>query len=97
MDRRLRAAVHGWNPPPAIGRRSALTAAMSARRPYDDQQLELFRARRRYRRARRAGSWPFLARQSPPRDADRLPHGRVSIRVEATVEHGMATIWDADV
>jgi plasmid replication initiation protein len=74
---------------------------MSARRPYDDQQLELFRARAGDIAARDAQdlmSWPFFSlakvRRVTPID---FHMGEVSIRVEATAEHGMATIWDADV
>jgi plasmid replication initiation protein len=74
---------------------------MSARRPYDEQQLELFRARAGDIAARDAQdlmSWPFFSlakvRRVTPID---FRMGEVSIRVEATVEHGMATIWDADV
>lgn len=43
-------------------------------------------------------SWPFFSlaksRRVTPID---FRMGEVSIRVEATVEHGMATIWDADI
>ena len=43
-------------------------------------------------------SWPFFSlaksRRVTPID---FRMGDVSIRVEATAEHGMATIWDADV
>ncbi|MER9998792.1 replication initiator protein A [Mesorhizobium sp. M0051] len=43
-------------------------------------------------------SWPFFSlaksRRLTPID---FRMGEVSIRVEATVEHGMATIWDADI
>jgi plasmid replication initiation protein len=74
---------------------------MSARRSHDDQQLELFRARSGDMAARDAQdlmSWPFFSlaksRRVAPID---FRMGEVSIRVEATVEHGMATIWDADV
>jgi plasmid replication initiation protein len=43
-------------------------------------------------------SWPFfsLAKTRRVRPID-FQMGEVSIRVEATPEHGMATIWDADV
>jgi plasmid replication initiation protein len=68
---------------------------------YDDQQLELFRARAGDIAARDAQdlmSWPFFSlakvRRVTPID---FRMGDVSIRVEATAEHGMATIWDADV
>ncbi|MCW5694858.1 MAG: replication initiator protein A [Pseudolabrys sp.] len=74
---------------------------MSSRRPYGDQQLELFRARAGDIAARDAQdlmSWPFFSlakvRRVTPID---FRMGEVSIRVQATAEHGMATIWDADV
>ena len=74
---------------------------MSASRSYDSQQLELFRARAGDIAARDAQdlmSWPFFSlakvRRVTPID---FRMGEVSIRVEATAEHGMATIWDADV
>ena len=74
---------------------------MPAHRPYDDQQLELFRARTAGIAARDTQdlmSWPFFSlaksRRVTPID---FRMGKVSIRVEATTEHGMATIWDADV
>jgi hypothetical protein len=71
------------------------------RRTIDDQQLELFRARpgdMALRDAQDLMSWPFFSlaktRRVQPID---FRMGEVSIRVEATPEHGMATIWDADV
>ncbi|MGO4830893.1 replication initiator protein A, partial [Rhizobiaceae sp. 2RAB30] len=74
---------------------------MSARRTDQGQQLELFRARSGDIAARDAQdlmSWPFFSlaksRRVTPID---FRMGEVSIRVEATAEHGMATIWDADV
>lgn len=74
---------------------------MAARRTYEDQQLELFRARSGDIAARDAQdlmSWPFFSlaksRRVTPID---FRMGEVTIRVEATAEHGMATIWDADV
>jgi plasmid replication initiation protein len=74
---------------------------MTARRTYQGQQLELFRARSGEIAARDAQdlmSWPFFSlgksRRITPID---FRMGDVSIRVEATAEHGMATIWDADV
>lgn len=74
---------------------------MSARRTDGDRQLELFRARPGDIAARDAQdlmSWPFFSlaksRRVTPID---FRMGEVSIRVEATAEHGMATIWDADV
>ncbi|BCH21611.1 hypothetical protein MesoLjLb_13960 [Mesorhizobium sp. L-8-3] len=78
-----------------------MSVAMSARRTYQGQQLELFRARSGDIAARDAQdlmSWPFFSlaksRRVTPID---FRMGDVSIRVEATAEHGMATIWDADV
>jgi plasmid replication initiation protein len=74
---------------------------MSVRRTYQGQQLQLFRARSGGIAARDAQdlmSWPFFSlaksRRVTPID---FRMGDVSIRVEATAEHGMATIWDADV
>lgn len=74
---------------------------MSPRRTDDDRQLELFRARSGGIAARDAQdlmSWPFFSlaksRRVTPID---FRMGDVSIRVEATAEHGMATIWDADI
>jgi DNA mismatch repair protein MutS len=71
------------------------------RRAINDQQLELFRARpgdMALRDAQDLMSWPFFSlaktRRIQPID---FRMGEVSIRVEATPEHGMATIWDADV
>jgi plasmid replication initiation protein len=71
------------------------------RRTIDDQQLELFRARpgeMTLRDAQDLMSWPFfsLAKTRRVRPID-FQMGEVSIRVEATPQHGMATIWDADV
>ena len=71
------------------------------RRIIDDQQLELFRARpgdMALRDAQDLMSWPFfsLAKTRRVRPID-FQMGEVSIRVEATPQHGMATIWDADV
>ena len=43
-------------------------------------------------------SWPFFSLAKTPRVQPIDFHmGEVTIRVEATREHGMATIWDADV
>ena len=74
---------------------------MSARRPSDNPPLEIFRARSGDIAARDAQdlmSWPFFSlaksRRVTPID---FRMGEVTIRVEATAEHGMATIWDADV
>lgn len=71
------------------------------RRSVDDHQLELFRARpgdMPPRDAQDLMSWPFFSLAKTPRVRPidfRL--GDVTIVVEATHEHGMATIWDADV
>jgi len=69
--------------------------------PAERQQLALFRAlpgRMAPRDAQDLMSWPFFSlsksRRVQPID---FQMGEVSIRVEATIEHGMATIWDADV
>ncbi len=65
------------------------------------RQLELFQARQAAfvpRDAQDLMSWPFFSlaksRRVTPID---FRMGEVSIRVEATAEHGMATIWDADI
>jgi plasmid replication initiation protein len=67
----------------------------------DDQQLELFRARpgdMALRDAQDLMSWPFFSLAKTPRVRPiDFRMGEVTIRVEATPEHGMATIWDADV
>src|SRR3546814_10867191 len=43
-------------------------------------------------------SYPFFAPSKPHRIAPiDIAAGGISIRVEAVPEHGMATIWDADV
>jgi plasmid replication initiation protein len=74
---------------------------MSPRRTYHGEQLELFRARPGDMAARDAQdlmSWPFFSLAKSHRVTPIDFHmGDVSIRVEATAEHGMATIWDADV
>ncbi|WP_454918754.1 replication initiator protein A [Xanthobacter sediminis] len=74
---------------------------MSTRRTVEGRQLELFRALPGDIAARDAQdlmSWPFFSlaksRRVTPID---FRMGEVSIRVEATAAHGMATIWDADV
>ena len=79
----------------------ALSGSGRMRRAIDDQQLELFRARSgdmALRDAQDLMSWPFFSlaktRRVQPID---FRMGEVSIRVEATPEHGMATVWDADV
>ncbi|QKC98377.1 replication initiator protein A [Mesorhizobium sp. NZP2298] len=70
-------------------------------RSTDHGQLDLFHARASVltpRDAQDLMSWPFFSlaksRRVAPID---FRMGDVSIRVEATVEHGMATIWDADI
>jgi plasmid replication initiation protein len=69
--------------------------------PNERQQLDLFRAlpgRMAPRDSQDLMSWPFFSlsksRRVLPID---FRMGEVSIRVEATPEHGMATIWDADI
>lgn len=71
------------------------------RSPAARQQLELFRALPGDlvpRDAQDLMAYPFFSlaksRRTKPID---FSAGPVSIRVEATAEHGMATIWDADV
>src|SRR5687767_2824101 len=65
------------------------------------EQLEAFRAlpgELAVRDAQDLMAYPFFnlakSRRTAPID---FRAGEVSIRVEATAEHGMATIWDADV
>ncbi len=65
------------------------------------EQLDLFRARSgpiAPRDAQDLMSWPFfsLAKSRRTRPID-FRMGSVSITVEAVPEHGMATIWDADI
>ncbi|WMT86493.1 replication initiator protein A [Pelagibacterium sp. 26DY04] len=67
----------------------------------ETDQLDLFRARSGAiapRDAQDLMAWPFFSlaksRRIAPID---FRMGEVVIRVEATVEHGMATIWDADI
>ncbi|RVG25670.1 RepA replication protein [Sinorhizobium meliloti] len=74
---------------------------MTTHRTYQGQQLELFQARGGDIAARDAQdlmSWPFfsLAKSRRVRPID-FKMGDVAIRVEPTAEHGMATIWDADI
>jgi plasmid replication initiation protein len=64
-------------------------------------QLDLFRARSgaiALRDAQDLMAWPFFSlaksRRVTPID---FRMGEVVIRVEATAEHGLATIWDADI
>ncbi|AMD61584.1 RepA replication protein [Agrobacterium tumefaciens] len=74
---------------------------MSSHRIYLGQQLELFRpcgGDIAVRDAQDLMAWPFFSlaksRRVTPID---FRMGDISIRVEATAEHGMATIWDADI
>jgi len=67
----------------------------------DGEQLDLFVGQGSHIAARDAQdlmAWPFfsLAKSKRVRPID-FRMGEVSILVEATAEHGMATIWDADV
>ena len=94
---RLRAAQSRPNP----HRRAVAKGSVGMRRYADDQQLELYRARpgdMAPRDAQDLMSWPFFSLAKTPRVRPIDFHmGEVTIRVEATQEHGMATIWDADV
>jgi plasmid replication initiation protein len=67
----------------------------------DRPQLELFRALPGDLAARDAQdlmAYPFFSLAKTPRTAPiDFKTGEIAIRVEATAEHGMATIWDADV
>ncbi len=74
-----------------------MTAAITA----SDRQLDLFRAipgELAPRDAQDLMAWPFfsLAKSRRVKPID-FRMGDVSIQVEATPEHGMATIWDADI
>jgi len=76
---------------------------MSATPRRDDEraQLEIFRALPGDLAARDAQdlmAYPFFSLAKTHRTAPiDFRAGEISIRVEATAEHGMATIWDADV
>lgn len=74
---------------------------MPLRRPTGQQQLELFRARPGTfapRDAQDLMAYPFFSLAKSHRTAPIVfDSGAVAIRVEAVPEHGMATIWDADV
>jgi plasmid replication initiation protein len=71
-----------------------------ARRP-PSEPLELFRALPgdlAPRDAQDLMAYPFFSLAKTPRTAPiDFKAGEIAIRVEATAEHGMATIWDADV
>ncbi|MGX9147857.1 replication initiator protein A [Mesorhizobium sp. 128a] len=69
--------------------------------PTDLEPIALFHARpgkMALRDAQDLMAWPFfsLAKSRRIRPID-FRMGEVAIRVEATIEHGMATIWDADI
>ena len=86
-----RARADGGRPmscPPQPNTMSASSSICSARCPAIS------------RRAMRRISWPIRSSRSPSRSAWRRStsgRARSTIRVEAVPEHGMATIWDADV
>jgi plasmid replication initiation protein len=69
--------------------------------PAIDGQLDLFRALPGEFAARDAQdlmTWPFFSLAKSPRTRPiDFRMGEVEILVEATAEHGMATIWDADI
>src|SRR6202795_2660200 len=78
-------------------------SAVSMRRRYgsEREQLDLFRALPgdlAPRDAQDLMAYPFFSlaksRRTVPID---FRAGKIAIRVEAVPEHGMATIWDADV
>ena len=70
-------------------------------RPSEREQLELFRALPgdlAPRDAQDLMAYPFFSLAKTPRTTPiDFRSGEVTIRVEAVAEHGMATIWDADV
>lgn len=77
------------------------SAAMRRRGPSEREQLDLFRAIPGELAARDAQdlmAYPFfsLAKSHRTTPID-FKAGAITIRVEAVAEHGMATIWDADV
>lgn len=71
------------------------------RRLVEDEQLPRFRARTAdmaVRDSQDLMAWPFFSLAKSRRRTPIDFHvGNISIRVEATLEHGMATIWDADI
>jgi len=75
--------------------------AGSPHRDDNQEQLEIFRAlpgELAPRDAQDLMAYPFFSLSKTHRIAPIDFHaGVISIRVEATAEHGMATIWDADV
>ena len=77
------------------------TAAIRRRRPSEREQLDLFRAIPGELAARDAQdlmAYPFFSLAKSHRIAPiDFKAGAITIRVEAVPEHGMATIWDADV
>jgi len=74
---------------------------MARSRTSERQQLELFRALPRDlapRDAQDLMAYPFFSLSKSPRTTPiDFRSGAVAIRVEAVPEHGMATIWDADI
>lgn len=74
---------------------------MARSRTSERQQLELFRALPSDlapRDAQDLMAYPFFSLAKSPRTAPiDYRSGAVAIRVEAVPEHGMATIWDADI
>ena len=74
---------------------------MMRRRPSEREQLDLFRAIPGEFAARDAQdlmAYPFFSLAKSHRAAPiDFKAGAITIRVEAVAEHGMATIWDADV
>ena len=77
-------------------------ASAPRRRASGPEQLDLFRAlpgELAPRDAQDLMAYPFftLAKSNPRSRPIDFRAGAVTIRVEAVPEHGMATIWDADV
>ncbi len=82
--------------------RRALTASMAARiTAFERGQLDLFRALPgdfAPRDAQDLMAYPFFSLSKTPRVAPiDFRTGSIAIRVEAVPDHGMATIWDADI
>ena len=76
-------------------------SAAMRRRPSEREQLDLFRAIPGELAARDAQdlmAYPFFSLAKSHRAAPiDFKAGAITIRVEAVAEHGMATIWDADI
>lgn len=74
---------------------------MTSLPPQQREQLDLFRALpgdMAPRDAQDLMAFPFFSLAKTPRTKPiHFQAGGVTVRVEGTVEHGLATIWDADI